>query len=112
MTGGLTTPSVTTPHIRLTGELTLVSGRTSWGMGIERDGRLRWFVPGKEMFAITTTDIKVGGTIHFFNTADPHQKVSNHYTSGNAQSAPWIVVSGRAPMSGGTTNTGCVWIQV
>lgn len=55
--------------------------------------------------------LRISWPVTFHNPASVDQKVEGHYTSGNAQSSPWIVISGSAP-SGTNVGPGSVWFQL
>ena len=83
----------------------------SWFSNVELDGRLRWHTGGQEVLALHIGAVVAYQPITFHNTGDLEQKVDGHYTSGNGQVAPWVVVSGSAP-TGTNVGPGCLWFEL
>lgn len=55
--------------------------------------------------------VRITGGVTFKDPADLEQKIDNHYTSGNSQNSPWIVISGNPP-TGDNVGPGCVWFEL
>lgn len=111
LTGGVLTGTLSLPILIASSSIRWDFSGTVWQSNVESDGRLRFHEGGQEVFALYQQSIVAYKPIVFNNVGDAAQKVEGHYTSGNAQDAPWIVISGNAP-TGTNVGPGCVWMQL